>query len=180
MENTQLKSASRCVALFWALLFSAFSVQAHCFAHAANRFGVSVDLLHAVAFVESHFRPEAISTNRDGSVNYGMMQIHESNLAWLGHNKDTIMEPCANVMAGARVLADMIKRYGMTWRAVGSYNAGTSPALDVSRQEYVAKVRAAYLSGAAPGKNLRLVSSPKIKTEPVQVATASPTMAVFE
>ena len=180
MEAHNLKAASKAALCALAVTCSAGSVHAHCFAQAASRFSVSAELLQAIAYVESHFRPEAVSTNRDGSINYGMMQIHESNLSWLGHTKETIMEPCANVMAGARVMADMIKRYGMTWRAVGSYNAGTSPARDGSRQEYVAKVRAAYESGAAPGKNLRLLANSKQKSSATTVAAASSQMAVFE
>lgn len=161
-----------------ACLFSG-GVHAFCFEQAAQRYSMPVTLLHAVAHVESSFQQKAVSTNRDGSINYGLMQIHESNLAWLGHTKETIMEPCANVMAGARVLADMVKRYGMTWRAVGSYNAGTSPALDGSRQEYVAKVKAALEAGASPSNlvNLRQTSR---KPQAIHVATSAPTMVVFE
>lgn len=170
----KIKSAS----LLAACLLSG-GVHAFCFEQAAQRYSMPMTLLHAVAHVESSFQQKAVSTNRDGSINYGLMQIHESNLGWLGHTKETIMEPCANVMAGARVLADMVKRYGMTWRAVGSYNAGTSPALDGSRQEYVAKVKAAMEAGASPSNlvNLRQASR---KPQAIHVATSAPTMVVFE
>ena len=170
----KIKSAS----LLAACLFYG-GVHAFCFEQAAQRYSMPVSLLHAVAHVESSFQQKALSTNRDGSINYGLMQIHESNLGWLGHSKETIMEPCANVMAGARVMTDMVRRYGMTWRAVGSYNAGTSPAFDGSRKEYVAKVKAALEAGASPSNLVNLRQVPR-KPQAIHASTSVPTMVVFE
>jgi soluble lytic murein transglycosylase-like protein len=177
-ERTSNRMNIKSASLLAAWLFSG-SIHVFCFEQAAQRYSMPVTLLHAVAQVESSFQQKAVSTNRDGSVNYGLMQIHESNLGWLGHTKETIMEPCANVMAGARVLADMVKRYGMTWRAVGSYNAGTAPALDGSRQEYVAKVKAALDAGASPSNMVNLRQASR-KPPASHVATSAPTMVVFE
>jgi soluble lytic murein transglycosylase-like protein len=165
------------ILLFAFLCFG--NAKAFCFDQAAHRYSIPMNLLHAVAQVESSFQHKAISTNRDGSINYGLMQIHESNLVWLGHTKETIMEPCPNVLAGARVLADMIKRYGMTWRAVGSYNAGTSRAFDGSRKEYAAKVRAALEAGASPS-NPVIFRNANTKIPANRVSPEGLKMAVFE
>lgn len=98
----------------------------HCFKQAANQYGVSEGLLSAIACVESRFNPSAVSPlNTNGSRDYGIMQINESNLNHLGLSAHSVFDVCTNINAGAAVLAQKIKSYGSTWEAVGAYNAKT-------------------------------------------------------
>jgi len=73
----------------WGLLsgcLALLSVPAHalaCWDEAAQRYGVSSQLLYAVAKVESHLNPKALNLShrqRTGSYDIGLMQINSSNL----------------------------------------------------------------------------------------------------
>ena len=69
------------------------------------------------------------------------MQINSSWYPVLGKETwNNLDDPCANVMVGAQILSDCLKRYGYTWRAVGCYNARS----DVKRVVYVAKAKKVY------------------------------------
>ncbi len=60
-------------------LIAAFPAHA-CWEQAAERYGVSPELLYAIARTESGLDPQAIGLNRNGSRDIGLMQI---NSAWL-------------------------------------------------------------------------------------------------
>ena len=99
-----------------------------CWEKAAARYGVSSELLVAIARTESNLDPAAIGRNRDGSRDIGLMQI---NSAWLpklathGIGEHDLLEPCTNIQVGAWILAGNVQRLGYTWDAVGAYNAAT-------------------------------------------------------
>ena len=101
---------------------------AACWQEAANRYQVDPALLYAIARTESDLNPKAFHRNRDGSTDIGLMQI---NSAWLpdlarhGIAAQDLWQPCTNIHVGAWVLAQKIKKHGMTWDAVGAYNAAT-------------------------------------------------------
>ena len=42
--------------------------------------------------------------NRNGSIDYGLAQINSSNLVWLGETPSSILDPCRNIAAEARIL----------------------------------------------------------------------------
>lgn len=99
---------------------------ATCFEQAAERYKVPVQLLKAISTVESGGRAAAYNSNTNGSYDIGHMQINSSWLPVLAkYNIDakTLWEPCINTNIGAWVLAQNIARYGLTWEAVGAYNA---------------------------------------------------------
>ena len=126
-------------------LTTAELVSADCFDTAAERHRVSADLLRAIACVESNFNPHAVNRNRNGSVDYGVMQI---NSVWLrelgkfGIERDHLWDPCTNIHVGAWVLAQKIQAFGFSWRAIGAYNAGLkqTPLREYLRYEYAKKV----------------------------------------
>lgn len=126
--------------LFLCISISNKSVEAFCFEAAAKVYGLSPDLLQAIARVESDLKPEAVNLNKDGSYDYGLMQI---NSFWYGILGEEIWnrldEPCDNVHVGAWILWKCIRRYGKVWEAVGCYN-GTS---EKKRAIYVRKVKKA-------------------------------------
>ena len=110
-----------------------------------RQIGIRVDGIkpRAIAKVESNNQPQARNTNTDGSVDVGLMQINSRHFPVLARYHITpqaLMEPCLNVQVGAWVLAQAIGVHGATWRAIGAYNAGGSPAREALREKYVAKV----------------------------------------
>lgn len=123
------------------LIFLLGSRPAHafCFEEAGAIYGVSPQLLWAIAKVESNFNASAVNRNANGSHDVGLMQI---NSWWVERGLLTptlwraLGDPCTNVKVGAWILAQCFQRYGLSWEAVGCYNA-TSPE---KRAKYAWKV----------------------------------------
>lgn len=107
---------------------------AACWQEAGERYQVSPALLYAIARTESGLNPAAVNRNRNGSTDIGLMQI---NSVWLpqlakhGISERHLWEPCTNIHVGAWVLSQKVRKLGMTWDAVGAYNA-TTPAKRIS------------------------------------------------
>jgi len=101
--------------------------QASCFEDAAAWYGVNVNLLYAIAKTESGLNPKAINrSNRNGSYDIGMMQINSSWLPALrkyGITENQLYDACTSIQVGAWILAQNIQKMGVTWNAVGAYNA---------------------------------------------------------
>jgi len=118
-----------------------------CFEHAGRYYNVSSELLSAIAWVESGFNPYAINRNRDGTYDYGLMQINSRWAAELGEGWRRIRglkDPCYNVVVGAWVLSRCISRFGYTWDAVGCYHAGRPDGKEA--RMYIRKVQG-FLTG---------------------------------
>lgn len=116
-----------------------------CWADAAARYNVPVDLLYAIARVETGSRYNLVSpTNKNGSYDIGLMQINSIHLPRLAKfgitKKDLLEKPCVNLHVGAWLLSDAIARHGYTWVAIGAYNAGSHN----KRKIYARKVFAMY------------------------------------
>ncbi len=89
------------------------------FKEASEKYGVSVDLLKAVAKAESNFNPEA--TSHCGAM--GIMQLMPSTAESLGV-KDAY-DPYENIMGGAKLLSQLDKLYdGNIKLMLAGYNAG--------------------------------------------------------
>lgn len=134
------------------LLAFAGTAHADCFDEAGKRHAVPADLLRAIACVESGNDPHAINYNRNGTTDYGLMQI---NAIWLprladyGIEQKHLWDMCTNVHVGAWVMAQKIAAFGFTWRAIGAYNAGLeeTPLREHLRYEYATKVYSAIDNG---------------------------------
>lgn len=130
----------------WLLIILAglsIGARAACFEEAAERYRVPVALLKAISTVESNGNPNARNVNRNGSTDIGHMQINSSwlpTLAKYGIDEKTLAEPCINTNIGAWVLAHNISRYGLTWEAVGAYNAVTPSKRDVYARKVAAEL----------------------------------------
>lgn len=103
-----------------------------CWGEAAQRYGVPAELLYAIARTESNLNPQAVNRShlpRTGSYDIGLMQInsgHLRTLARYGILESDLYDPCTNLHVGAWLLADSFSRRGMSWDAVGAYNAACS------------------------------------------------------
>jgi len=97
-----------------------------CWEQAAQKYGLNVHLLHAIAKTESNFNPAAVNrANFNGSYDVGLMQINSSWLPRLrqyGITEKSLYEPCVSIDVGAWILAHNIRQFGNTWAAVGAYN----------------------------------------------------------
>jgi lysozyme-related protein Hpa2 len=112
-----------------------------CFAEAGTYQHVSPMVLRAIAWQESHGKPDAIHRNRNGSTDYGMMQINSIHLPVLsryGVSATDLMNPCSSVFVAAWHLHRMMVKYGNTWAAIGAYHSET-PA---ERDRYARSIKA--------------------------------------
>lgn len=114
------------------VLLVSSGASAACFEQAAARYGVSPQLLCAVARCESNLKPTAVNrdhVSRTGTVDLGLMQINSGHLPWLskfGIKQEHLFDACTNVHVGAYLLAERMQKYGDSWEAVGAYNASCS------------------------------------------------------
>lgn len=112
---------------------------------------VSPSLLKAIARHESGFNPKAISgTNKNGTRDYGLMQINERTARAFGVSDVTsLLDPTVNAHLGARLLSALPGELGAissTQTVIAAYNAG-SPAIKtrgVFNLAYVAAVWTHY------------------------------------
>src|ERR1700761_501204 len=128
------------VATVLGTLFAAGQAHADCFDEAARYQKVNPLILRAIAWQESHNRPDALHKNANGSTDYGLMQInsvHLPTLALYGISSNTLMEPCKNVYIAAWHLRQQMNKYGNTWQAVGAYHSETPSLRDQYAQQIV-------------------------------------------
>jgi soluble lytic murein transglycosylase-like protein len=94
------------------------------FVAASRRTGLPLSLLVAVGQVESRLNPSARSSA--GAV--GVLQLMPATAASLGADPTQTEQ---NIVAGARYLKLMFRRYGTGYAALAAYNAGPT-AVDLS------------------------------------------------
>lgn len=112
-------------------ILSPTATNASCLSHAAIRWDVPEIILKAIILQESGGRVDAHNINKNGSHDYGLMQINSINVKPLQSmglikDPDMLMQPCINIHAGAYLLSLKFKKYGYSWRAVGSYHSETA------------------------------------------------------
>ncbi len=94
---------------------------------AAREHGVDIELLNALIAVESRFNPRAVSPR--GAL--GLMQItpetadrYATAAEALRPAAERLLDPGTNVLTGARMLADLTRRFGHIDVALAAWNAG--------------------------------------------------------
>jgi soluble lytic murein transglycosylase-like protein len=111
-----------------ALLFSAAGAYGEplCFDEAGAMYAIHPDILRAIAKVESNYQVRAINWNRNGTYDFGVMQINSNWAYALGMERwKTLGDSCSNIKTGAMILSGCMKKYGYTWDAIGCYNSQT-------------------------------------------------------
>lgn len=132
---------------------------------AARMANVPLDLLIAIAGVESGYHPWALNIAGrqrychsraeaqallavNDNVDIGLMQINWP--FWgrrLGVSKNDLLEPRTNLIYGARILRKSLDRDGSLWRRISNYHAGKTRERDrYNKEVYAAYMR--YLHGA--------------------------------
>jgi Transglycosylase SLT domain len=111
-----------------ALLLSAVTAYGEplCFDEAGAMYAINPKILRAIAKVESNYQTRAINWNRNGTYDFGVMQINSNWAYTLGFERwKTLGDSCSNIKTGAMILSGCMKKYGYTWDAIGCYNSQT-------------------------------------------------------
>jgi soluble lytic murein transglycosylase-like protein len=98
------------------------------FVEAGEHFGIPPLLLKKIATIESDLDANCIFRNKNGTIDYGIMQInscHFKELSKYGISKTNIMHPRINIFAGAAILARHIKNEGFNIEAISHYHSRT-------------------------------------------------------
>ncbi len=152
------------------MLLSSTSAWSYCFESAGREFNVDPLLILAVTIQETGLKPDSIGINRDASGNiksedYGLMQINSTHLEWLNAmgitKKDLINNPCLNVYIGTSILRKGINRWGLSWRAIGAYNAGFGKNSTNARNLYARNVSNIYSRLVALNKKQPVINAVK-------------------
>ena len=118
-------SGLRLIVVNLILISSAYaSVFMNCIKDAGYKFGINPDLLYAIAIVESNLNPKAVNINKNGTRDYGIFQINESNLRRLKISKNKAFNPCYSAYIASYILRQCVNIYGKTWKAIDCYNKG--------------------------------------------------------
>lgn len=104
---------------------------------AGNRTGVDPLLILSVMAVESSFNPIAESVVGAKGLMQVMPRYHLDKLNALG-GEDAVFDPMTNIMVGARILKDAVRRGGGLMPGLQLYNG----AFDDDSQQYAQKVMA--------------------------------------
>ena len=149
--------------LWLALSLQSLAAHADCLDDAAAYYRLDPHLVRAIAWHESGMRPTAVNRNTDGSVDIGLMQINSSwlpSLARYGITRAHLFDACVNAYVGSWILSRNIQQLGLTWDAVGAYNA-KSPAKRLIYAQKVYQALATISSTPFPATaNLESVARP--------------------
>lgn len=115
-------------------------VPIECINQAAVAYNVPATLIVSVLKTEGG-RKGLASRNRDGTYDYGPMQINSrwlKEISYYGYTKHDIQyNPCKNVAVGAWILAQSVAEGKTVWHGVGNYHSHT-PSLN---EKYHGKVQ---------------------------------------
>ena len=110
-----------------------------------EHYEVPYALALAIAEVETHFDPDAVSATGD----YGLMQINSINHEWLSEIGFDVMTYDGNIEAGIYIISQHLNKYGKPELALMAYNSGPTGAQKLwdagtFQTDYSRKVMAAF------------------------------------
>lgn len=132
------------------LLISTHAGATDCFDMAGRDYRIDPDLIRAISWQESNWVVDAIGQNPGTGYGAGLMQIdsqHHSELARYGIKPEQLLtDSCLNIYTGTYYLALAFKKWGVSWEAVGAYNAGfrRTDRQAMRRLEYARKIESIY------------------------------------
>lgn len=132
-----------------------------CFDLAGRDYKIDPDLLRAISWKESRYRVNAIGINPVTGYGSGLMQVdsqHFNELDRYGIKPEHLTtDPCMNIYTGAYYLAIAFKKWGVSWEAVGAYNAGfrKTERQNQRRLAYASEVYRIY-TGIKSSKGIRI------------------------
>lgn len=144
--------------IFSLLILSTPSWAADCFDMAGRDYQIDPDLLRAISWQESNWVVGAIGKNPGTGYGAGLMQIdsqHHTQLSRYGIKPENLLtDVCLNIYTGAYYLALAFKKWGVSWEAVGAYNAGfrRTDKQAMRRLHYARKIEAIYRAIKANNK----------------------------
>ncbi|HGB6110233.1 TPA: transglycosylase SLT domain-containing protein [Salmonella enterica subsp. enterica serovar Thompson] len=148
------------------MLISTIVHAADCFDLAGRDYKIDPDLLRAISWKESRYQVNAIGINPVTGYGSGLMQVdsqHFNELARYGITPEHLTtDPCMNIYTGAYYLAIAFKKWGVSWEAVGAYNAGfrKSERQNQRRLAYASDIYRIY-TGIKSSKGIQLPVSKK-------------------
>ncbi len=89
-----------------------------------KEYGVPYALALAIAEVETHFDPDAVSRTGD----YGLMQINTCNHEWLAEKGIDVLTHESNIEGGIYIISQHLEQYGEPELALMAYNCGPTGA----------------------------------------------------
>ena len=134
------------------LSFTPITHAADCFDMAGKDYKIDPDLLRAISWNESRFNTKAIGVNPTMGYGSGLMQVdsqHFPELQRYGIQPEHLVnDVCMNIYTGAYYLAIAFKKWGISWEAVGAYNAGFAKTEKqaIRRYYYASKIHSTYLA----------------------------------
>ena len=118
-----------------------------CYEQAAKAYRVDKNLLLAIAYIESRWKPNAINVNKNGSEDLCAFQINDFHLpeiAAFGIDRNRLLtDLCACAYVGAWILTTEIRRENSVWAGVANYHTGPKGNRE-RRAWYVGNVQRVY------------------------------------
>lgn len=152
---------NRIVFIITLLLFSGTSYAEDCFDMAGRDYRIDPDLLRAISWQESKFKVNAVGRNPVTGYGSGLMQIDSQHFGELSRygiqSQHLLTDACLNIYTGAYFLARAFKKWGVSWDAVGAYNAGfkKTPRQAARRYQYASKIHRYYYAIKASKNEVR-------------------------
>ena len=99
------------------------------FVEAGKTYNVPPLLLKKIATIESGLNPKALGKNKNGTFDYGLMQINTIHLKKYKHQygmtEEQMMNPEINIHIGAKLISGIIAKHGFNFEAIGRYHSNT-------------------------------------------------------
>ena len=116
------------IIFFSASLILCADSSADCYDDAAAFHSVNPWILKAIAFKESRFKPNTITSNTNNTQDIGMTgtnSVHLPELKKFNIDRTDLLDPCKSIYVSAWLVRKKMNKYGNTWKAYGAYHSET-------------------------------------------------------